>query len=180
MRKHRRALLFLLTTHYVLLTGLTGCESVQRKFIRKRRDEPRPSPVIAFQDYTRAMTPLDKYRKHYMLFDYWNTELITVLQERDVNPKRVKRASGESLQELKTMQGLLADGLAAQVAPLIAGRERLDRQLQTGAYLSSQLMLVRRELEAQSREVHRSLFWRDVEDHLKGGDAPPAGDAGGH
>ncbi|MBI3087448.1 MAG: hypothetical protein HYY91_00955 [Candidatus Omnitrophica bacterium] len=162
-----------------LLAGV-GCESLQKKFIRKRRDMPRPSPIIAFQDYTRAMTPLDRYRKHYMMFDYWNSELVDVLQARDVNPKRVKRASGESLQELKTMQGLLADDIAAQVAPLITEREQIDRRLQRGSSTPSQVGLTARQLEAQTREVHRSLFWRNVEDRLKDGDAPPAGDAGGH
>lgn len=166
-----------------------GCESLQKKFIRKRKEGPRPTPIIAFQDYTRAMTPLDKYRKHYMMFDYWNSELMESLQDRDLNPKRVKRASGESLQDLKILQGLLADGVAARLNPLITERERLDRQLQSGSYTASQMSLTARQLEAQTREIHRSLFWRQVEDQLnpalsgKGGvkdeEAMSSRDAGG-
>lgn len=164
----------------VLLMAGAGCESLQKKFIRKRKQETRPSPIITFEDYTRTMTSLDKYRKHYLLFNYWNGELISVLQERDANPKRARRASGESLQELGIMRGLLTDTAAARVTPLIEERERLDRQLQRGLSAPSELGLAVRQLERQTREVHRSLFWRDVEDQLKDDAKAPPIDAGGH
>jgi hypothetical protein len=164
----RRHVLFLLfTLHYSLFTVLTGCESVQKKFVRKSKPHVRPSPIIGFQDYTKAMTPLDRYRKHYALFDYWNAELLDALGVGTANPKRIQRASAESLQELKVLPELLQEGPAAAAGRLIKEREEVDRQLQRGSYPPLQLNLIRRTLETQTRQIHRELFWRKVEEQLQ-------------
>ena len=83
------------------LVAAVGCESLQRKFTRQpTHAAPPPNPIINFQDYSRAMTPLERYQKHYLIFGYWNDTLLAGLQERSLNPKRVLRASEESLHEL--------------------------------------------------------------------------------
>lgn len=157
----------------LLSAGLIGCESVQRKFIRKPKAYVRPSPIVSFQDYTRAMTPLDRYRKHYVLFDYWNSELIDAFEGRGVSAKRMKRASSESLQELHTLKGLLQDDLAEHLGRMIEDRQHLNEQIQRGPYPPSQADLIRRALERQSRDLHRDFSWRKVEDRLNAGPAAP-------
>ena len=145
----------------------TGCESLQRKLTRKsNHPAPPPSPIIQFQDYTRTLTPLDRYRKHYLMFDYWNSELISALQGSSLNPKRVRRASMESLAELNTMKGLLADDVAARLAPVIEERAKIDHRLQSGSFGAAEASPVWRALEFQTRQVNREFFWRDVEEHL--------------
>ncbi len=159
--------LLIATASCVLLTAGTGCESLQKKLARKSKPAPRPSPVISFEDYTRAMTPLDRYRKHYALFDYWNAELLDELQSPTMNPKRARGASSEALQELKVLQGLVQDAVASQIDRMIGQRAQIDQQLQRGSYAPSQRDLMRRDLESQTRQVHRVLFWRKVEGQLK-------------
>ena len=196
MRRNPTFLLLLFTVHCVLFTGLTGCESFQRKFVRKPKQTARVTPIINFQDYTRAMTPMDRYRKHYALFDYWNAELLSALEthattspgigQPGTNPKRIKLASEESLQELKALQDLLQDATAAQLTPLVDAREQFDRQLQTGSYSAAQLSVVSHNLEAQTRRIQRELYWRNVEDLLKADATAPVSppdttpDASGH
>jgi len=154
------------------LVTVLGCESLQKKFTRKPKTPSRPSPIIAFQDYTRAMTPLDRYRKHYVLFDYWNDQLLDVLQDGNrANPKRIQRTSTESLSELEALQGLLRGDLAAQVSPLVEERRKMHQELATGSYTAFQLNRVRRALELQTRQVRRRFYWRYVEDQLQE-DAP--------
>ena len=113
------------------------------------------------------MTPLDRYRKHYLMFDYWNEELIEALQSNPINPKRFKRASSEALEELRTMSSLVVDDVAARFTPLIEERDQIDRDLQSGGFNTSQANIFGRTLEAQTRQIHREFFWRDVEDRLK-------------
>ena len=158
----------------VLIAG-RGCESLKKKLTRKAKPYARPSPIVNFQDYTQAMTPLDRYRKHYLLFDYWNADLLESLTRQSTNPKRIKKASAESLQELQTLQGLLQEKWAAQVTPFIAGRVRLDRRLQGELYNSSELDIIRQDLERQIRQIHRELFWRNMEDHLNAAPESAAG-----
>ncbi len=168
-----RRLVILPTATCLLLTGLSGCESVQRKFIRKSKG-PRavPTPVVNFQDYTQAMTPLDRYRKHYLMFDYWNGEFMNGLLAKPLNAKRVKLASTESLNELTMLQSLVAEDLGAQFVPLIESRAQINRQVQTGHLSELTAGVVWRELDAQSRTIRRDLFWRKVEDRLTPAQVP--------
>ena len=159
----------------------TGCESLQKKLIRKKKNVERPSPVINFLDYTHAMTPLDRYRKHYVLFDYWNGELLDALGQSSMNPKRAERASAEALQELQILQQLVQDELASRVTPAIEERTRIDRELKGRLYAPSQLIFMRRTLDTQTRQLYRELFWRKVEDRLREQMAsPPVTDATAH
>ena len=160
-----------------MLCAGTGCESLQRKFVRKAKPQPRPAPIFAFQDYTRTMTPLDRYRKHYAMFDYWNADLLDAVQPRNVtqnfNPKQAQKASREALGELRILQGLLQAEITSQVAPLVEERVALDHQIQQGALGAAQRSAIWRALEQQSRQIHRTLYWRQVEDHLKPFDEAP-------
>ena len=167
---HRRMSWVLLVAGcWLLAAGLTGCESFQRKFTRKEKHpKPAPTPIISFQDYSRAMTPLDRYRKHYAIFDYWNAELIAALEVRTPNPKRIKLASTEALAELEAMRTLVTDDIATRFDPLLKARTALGRELQSPSFSATQSETVKRELEAQTRQIHRELFWREVKDQLKG------------
>ena len=144
-----------------------GCESLQRKFTRKPSSLKPQTPIIQFQDYTRSMTPVDRYRKHAMLFDYWNSDLLETLQGRLFNAKRARRASSESLLELRELQDLLMDESAQRLSPIIAERQRIDQQIQAGAVVPPQALGAVQQLEAQTRAVHRDFYWRDVQDQLK-------------
>lgn len=175
-------ILVLVTLHSTLVTGLVGCESLQRKFTRKpKHPTPPPSPVVKFLDYTRAMTPMDRYRKHYLIFEYWNGELLTALQDKPMNSKRIKHASQESLAELQVLQGLVTDEAAARMAPIIQGRAKVHRRLQGGAVQTVHAIMVMRDVDAQTRQLHREFYWRRMEDQFKPDErftAPPTDDQG--
>ena len=153
---------------WLLAAGVMGCESFQRKFTRKdKRPKPAPTPIISFQDYSRAMTPLDRYRKHYAIFDYWNAELMAALEARTPNPKRIKLASTEALGELEAMRTLVTDEVAARFEPLLKERAAIDHELRRSSFSSTGSEIVRHQLESQTRQIHRELFWRKVQDQLK-------------
>lgn len=113
------------------------------------------------------MAPLDRYRKHYLIFDYWNDELLEALQGSTPNMKLCRRASAEALGELTTLQGFLADEVAVRLAPMVEERVQINDKLQRGSVNPSETNLLWRQLERQARQIHRDFFWRDVEDHLK-------------
>jgi hypothetical protein len=167
-----------------LVAGAAGCESLQRKFTRKPKHAPKPlDPIIKFEDYTHAMTPLDKYRKHYMMFNYWNSELISALENKTPNPKRFRRASTDSLAELETLNRLVSGDVSQRFSALIDERRDLDRRLQRPGFMPSQAPAILRLLERQTREIQREFFWRDIETSIvepSGAVAPaeePAADA---
>ena len=151
-----------------LVTGLTGCESFQRKFTRKPTTPGvKPSPVLYFEDYSQSMTPVDRYRKHYIIFEYWNGELIGAFGENNLNPKRLKRSSKDALDELRTMRRLLADDFGTGLDLLIDERASVDRQIQQDGVPASRASAVVRVLESQISRIHHEFYWRGIEEHLK-------------
>ena len=168
----------------LLCCALTGCESFQRKFVRQPKSQRPVSPIISFQDYSGAMTPLERYRKHYLMFEYWNSDVIEALQTGSPNPKRYRQSAEESLSELQTLQSLLSEEIAVKVAPLIEERVKINRRLRSPSLNVSQASSAAQSLEWQARRMHREFFWRDVQEHLKTtGTAPAssqAGDAAAH
>ncbi|PIQ84588.1 MAG: hypothetical protein COV75_01460 [Candidatus Omnitrophica bacterium CG11_big_fil_rev_8_21_14_0_20_63_9] len=152
-----------------LVAVLTGCESLQRKFTRKpKHPKAAPTPIINFQDYSKIVTPMDRYRKHYVMFEYWNDELVEALSASPpLNAKRLKLASTEALGEMSTLHSLVVDELAQRMSPMLEHREKLTRQLQQGSLSVSDADAIRRVLETQSRDIHRSFYWRDLEGQLK-------------
>ena len=146
---------------------LSGCESVQKKFVRKGKAKSRPSAIFQFEDYSHDMTPLDRYRKHFTLFQYWNDELLDGLSSSGFNPKRVNKASAEALGELRQLRGLMADSAAPAADGFIREREGIDRQLHGGFFATAQVDVLRQQLERQTRDIHRTMFWRDVQERLK-------------
>ena len=157
----------LLLSAVCCLLSAGGCESFQRKFVRKSKSERPVSPIISFQDYSGAMTPLERYRKHYIMFEYWNSDVIESLQGGSPNPKRYRQSAEEALSELQTLQSLLSEDVAAKFAPLIAERVKINRQLQNPAMNISQAGSAAQSLERQARRMHREFFWRDVQEQLK-------------
>lgn len=154
------------------LVSASGCESLQRKFTRKPKGPiAKPSPIIKFQDYSQAITPEDRYRKHYMMFDYWNYELMDGLRVRPLNPKRYRKAADATLAELNALKGLLEDGPASKLSPLVDERSRIVQRLD-GGFSEMQADALIRDLEAQARSLHRDFSPRDVKEILK--DEPPA------
>lgn len=155
-----------------LVSAGTGCEALQRKFTRKpKTPTARPVPIAQFQDYSKAMTPMERYRKHYLIFGYWNAQLLDALAERPVSAKRVDRLSTEAFVELETMQRLLSAEAAQRLEPIVTERLRLNRRLHDRRYLPGEMDAIRWTLEVQTRRINREFFWRDVEDHLAPDDA---------
>ena len=160
--------LTLLAAGWLAVLAVSGCESLQRKFARKAKQPARaPEPIFQFQDYSRAITPLDRYRKHYLMFQYWNSELADALGRPPLQGKRFRRASAESLAELEALKGLLAEDAATQLDPILEERRAIDRRLQNSAFMESQATAVVRQLDLQTRAIQHQFFWRDIEDHVR-------------
>ncbi len=159
----------------LVLTGAGGCESLQRKFTRipKHPTSP-PTPIVAFRDYEGALTPVERYRKHFLLWSYWNDTLIETLRDPPHNDKRIAYLSGEALEEMAVLQTLLSETVATRLDPLLAWRRTIHQELVRGAVSPSQVDRIVRGFESQKRVLHREFFWKDVVDSLQGPVAPSA------
>lgn len=113
------------------------------------------------------MTPLDRYRKHYAIFDYWHSGLQDALETKTLNSKRLKLTSAEALGELEAMKGLLTDEAAARLDPLLKEQTEIHRVVSGSGFDAVRSDFIKRRLESQTRAIHRDFFWRKVQDQLK-------------
>ncbi len=158
----------LLAAGCLLFAALTGCEALQRKLTRKPKlTQERLTPIITFEDYTTLITPEDRYRKHYLMFDYWNAQLLEALQDRSINLKRIARSAETSFAELQALRDLLQEERAVALSTVLQERAAITRQLQAHSLTIARVDALRRVLERQARDIHRDFFWRDVDDHIK-------------
>ncbi len=171
MIKQSRPFIFCLL---ILFAG--GCESLQRKFTRKPKTPvEQPAPIIHFQDYSQGMTVLDRYQKHFLMFEYWNNDLIDSLQTGRYSVKRIRRASEGALNSMRTLHELLRGEEAEKFKEILDQREKLDRNLNRSV-TPGQVDDFRRRAESQTRATHREFYWTKVKDKLRA-DTDVAGSA---
>lgn len=179
MRKFRtrmpeRATVASLAAGILVAMSCAGCESLQRKFTRKSKTPPeRPNPVIHFQDYSKDITPLDLYRKHFLMYEYWEADLVESMTTSRFSIKRVRHASSGALDELTELRKLVPGASGERLQALLAERMQVHRRLQ-GPVSPAQVDAVRRQIEAQSRAIHREFSWRKVDDLLQASAASPS------
>ena len=49
----------------IVLISFTGCTALQKKFVRKKRKEEKPAPVITTYDYSKELRVDELYKKHF-------------------------------------------------------------------------------------------------------------------
>ena len=161
----------------LLVAGLVGgCDSLQRKFIRKPKNVTPPTPIVHFKPYEPTQSAEELYKHHLMLWEFWNGELVGGF---GVSEKKIQHASKETLAELLELQRFLPEPKAQQLQKLIDEHRQLDARIQSGYLNDATEQTLKRHFEYQQRAVTRDFSWRDVKDlaRIPDRDAPPPGDS---
>ncbi len=100
----------------ITVVVISGCYSVRRKFVRKRKTE-KPQPVyVNFKEYPKEST--DKlYDNYYLFAGAWIDEIIEGLRG-DCNCKRERHAFNEALRNLEEMNNILTEEGKNKLEPL--------------------------------------------------------------
>ena len=150
----------------VVTLGLSGCEPLRKKFIRKKKAaEPSAAfvPVFVPEEYAPAIAAADGvYDQHYSLALAWCKELQVNLGE-DRSDKKLRYAIDEILSQLTAMQSLLDGESRQQAGQLREAALGIQRDLAAAApFRDKHLLSIRvdeleRSLRAQLKtEVVRS------------------------
>ena len=59
-----------------LCLSFAGCATLQKKFVRKKKEEEKPAPVITMYDYSKDLRTDELYKKHFLFWKTWQLELI--------------------------------------------------------------------------------------------------------
>ncbi len=58
----------------ILFFSFTGCAALQRKFVRKKKKQEAPAPVITTFDYSKELRVDELYKRHFLFWKTWHLE----------------------------------------------------------------------------------------------------------
>ena len=109
---------------------LTGCESLRKKFTRKKKiTESQEVMIITPRDYSAHPFPSDVlYKQYFIYWKSWNQELITSLSDGS-SYKKVLDCVDQSLINIKKMETYLQEDKAKELGVYVKKTEDLKGQI---------------------------------------------------
>ena len=156
----KKILMFMLAL--CMASSLVGCDAVQRKFIRKKKEKPAPR-IYQLKKYVKKPTP-ELYKKHYSYWVSWQDDLIRVLGE---NHKKDVRCMEEIVGNLKDMQNILVVEKANELEKHIERIEAVRGMILSENLGQANLSNARSTLVREDRYIKRDFCYAKVRDYLK-------------
>ena len=143
--------------------SMTGCDSVQRKFTRKKKAAAKVPRIYQVKKYEKKPTP-ELYKKHYSYWQAWNGELLQVLGD---NHKKDKRCIDEIITNLKDMQNILVADKGKELDPHIARLEDVRDIIYRESLTQANKFSIMGTLEREDRYVKREFHYDKVKSFLR-------------
>lgn len=148
---------------------MTGCETLRKKFTRKRKRTESTEPVVVVpRDYSAHPFPNDVlYKQYFVYWKSWNQELISSLTDME-NYKKIKSCADQALINLKKMQTYLQDDKARELEAYVKKTDDLARRIEHAQYLPpAQMKALRYDAERLLSGVNKKFDLSSMRDHLK-------------
>jgi hypothetical protein len=116
--------------------ALAGCESLGKKFIRKKpkQEGPVEGMVARPEEYPGGGSREDRYAKSFLYWKSWFGEFIDSLQEK--NHKRQVETFNEALKNLMDIRGLVDEERARKLDGRVKQLEQLRAQFASDIYFA--------------------------------------------
>lgn len=149
----------------ILCTNFLGCAAFKRKFVREKKKEERPHPVVYFKDYTEDLTYHDLYRKHFLYWKYWEMELVNALAED--NHKKQLLALSQAISNLKSIESYLVPEKQGIVGLRLKELEKMEVKIKKGFSSSLERLRLKQEVEKHQRMLEKELMYKKMKDFIK-------------
>ncbi len=148
-----------------LLVGLTGCEALPRKFIRKKK-EPAHRPAAVYineASYQKQYSNDYYYKTHYTLWRTWHDDLLIQLGG---NHRKVERAAQESLGHMRDMSRYLNLEKQTALSDIVDEFNKLVGRINSGSYSKTDELSMRSEIESFKRRISNDFYYEKVKGDL--------------
>ena len=162
-----------------MLMDLSGCASVQKKFIRKKKIPERIPVAIYYEQpiYQKKYSNEYYYKNHYMFWRSWQGDLINDFK--GGNQKKLKRSAQEALSNLTQMNDYLKPEKQNALKPMIDSLSGIVEKIESGQLSPSSQSGLCSETERIRRIVSNDFYYDKVKkdvlpDAVDLGSAPAA------
>ncbi len=146
----------------VLVLSLGGCASLKKKFTKKKK--PKKTPVFYSVKEYDVKPSMDLYEKHYIFWVNWHRELITELGG---NFKSDIRSAEEMRGNLQSMESLLTDERAAELAPHVKELKKIEELLEKRNMTKANETRIRHILEREYRAIRGRFSPSKMKDSIR-------------
>lgn len=157
--------IMMVTLLIILCTNFLGCAAFKRKFVREKKKDQRPYPVVYFKDYTENISLHELYKKHFLYWKYWEMELINALAQD--NHKKQLLALNQAISNLKSIESYLVPDKQATIALRRQELEKIEPKLKQGFSTSLERLRIKEELEKHQRRLEKELMYKKMKDYIK-------------
>jgi len=100
----------------IICVSLVGCAALQRKFVRRKKKQEIPTPVITTFDYSKELRVDELYKRHFLFWKTWHLEL---MERMDATYKKRLDCYDNTLIELGEFRKYLPDPKAGELDVII-------------------------------------------------------------
>jgi len=160
----RKAFIYFLV---ILIFTSCGCETVRKKFARKRKQpEKQEEMILVPQDYSREQLPADiAYMNYYNYWKSWHTELLQFLQEGS-NVKKIRSCFEQIVLNLEHMKETLPEEKVKQLDNYISKVMLLQADFENNIVSTVSFDRLRSKSEMLLNDINRYFSYSRVKDSL--------------
>jgi dsDNA-binding SOS-regulon protein len=150
------------------VTSLTGCETLKKKFTRKRKSQDSQEQVIIVpRDYAAHPVANDLlYKQYFTYWKSWNQELVASFEGNA--HKKIVDCAQQSLLNLQKMASFLKEEKAKELGVFIKKTEDLKADAEVSqSMVASQLNLLKYRAERILSSVNRGYDLNKMKDWIK-------------
>lgn len=148
----------------ILFVSSAGCATLQRKFARKEKEEERIAPVITTYDYSKELRVDELYRKHFLFWQSWQTELINRL---DATLKKRTTCYDYIISSLMEMRKYLIGPKVEELDSFIVEVKSIETDIKDKKLSKSSQYRIKRILERTKRQIDRKFSYPNVKGSLE-------------
>ena len=141
--------------------GLSGCETLPKKFIRKKK-EPAYKPSAVYLDegrYEKQFSNEYYYKTHFTFWRTWHDDMLDNLTG---NAKKLQRTAQEAYSHLEQMRNYLKPAKQAQLTPLVDEMAGYRKKIEQSAFSRSEATSMRTDLQRLGRLVSNDFYYDKV------------------
>jgi len=142
----------------------TGCAALQKKFARKKKKEKRIAPIITTYDYSKELRVDELYKKHFLFWQSWQTELIDRM---DATRKKRITCYDYTVSSLMEMRKYLVGPKAGELEGFINEVKSIESDVKKKRLSKSGQYRVIRLLERTKRQIDRKFSYSNVKGSLE-------------